>query len=127
MCPGCGRNIDGVSVNPNLVVGPNGNMSQDLWKKIVYNDWINLNYIDLDGNWGDSILHPNSVEMLEELGKHLQTLPRETKPIIDINSNMGYHSTDRWKELARVIKTYYRDRSVIQAGLDGIDNDFIKI
>ena len=45
MCPGCGRNIDGVSVNPNLVVGPNGNMSQKLWKKIVYNDWINLNYI----------------------------------------------------------------------------------
>ena len=61
--------------------------------------------------------------MLEELGKHLQTLPRETKPIIDINSNMGYPSTDRWKELARVIKTYYRDRSVVQAGLDGIDND----
>ena len=38
MCPGCGRNIDGLKVNPNLTVGTNGNMSPDLWKKIVYNN-----------------------------------------------------------------------------------------
>ena len=48
MCPGCGRNIDGLQVNPNLVVGTKGNMTQELWQKIVYNDWKNLNYIDLD-------------------------------------------------------------------------------
>ena len=34
MCPGCGRNIDGLQVNPNLVVGTKGNMTQELWQKI---------------------------------------------------------------------------------------------
>ncbi len=123
MCPGCGRNIDGLQVNPNLVVGTKGNMSKELWQKIVYNNWENLNYIDLDGNWGDSILHPYSVEMLDEFGAHLVTLERDNKPILDINSNMGYHSTDRWRKLANVIKKYYRKNSIVQAGLDGVDNE----
>lgn len=98
-CPGCAR----------LNLKKFNHMSLDSWNKIIQN-FNNIKTIKFNGNFGDFICHPRSLEFLKLLPTNLN---------IEISTNGGIRDSDYWKELSEVL-IKFKNHMVI-FGIDGTD------
>jgi len=119
--------------NPNIDFGAKGNMSLDLIKNTFDRKQLPVfEFIALDGNYGDSLIHPQSLEIMEHLllvfgdknDPHRKTnWPQQ----IEANTNGGYHSKEFWYELGKIFAKHIElngdEDSSICFGIDGIDNE----
>lgn len=117
MCLDCARNIDGVKLNPYVEFGKAGNMSFELFKSILNKKTLpNFKKLELDGNFGDSLIHPQSYEFMEY---YCNEFPGTG---IEINSNGSYNDTDWWYKLGKLLSTHLKKRPEhIKFGIDGVD------
>jgi hypothetical protein len=135
-CMECGRwkmHGDKQILNPNIKFGPAGNMKFDLIKEVFDREKLpEFNFIALDGNYGDSLIHPQSLEIMEYLfltfGDKTHSARKTTIPLqIEVNTNGGYWNTDYWHELGKLFAKHYLINndydSCVVFGIDGIDNE----
>jgi MoaA/NifB/PqqE/SkfB family radical SAM enzyme len=116
-CPGCART--GFFIDQKKPINGPVNIDMHIIEKLFSAKWPNLKAIAIDGNYGDSLHHPQSLEILEYIADSQDQLIS-----IDINSNGGYHSEEWWYDLAQLLNTKYKmPYSYVQFGIDGIDND----
>ena len=99
-CPGCARNsLTNFSYMENYT-----------WENLIKQE--NLKYIRrlaFNGNYGDFICHPNSIDFLYKITKkNLE---------IFIHTNAGIRSAEYWKSLADVLKTFHNHKVVF--AIDG--------
>lgn len=118
MCLDCGRNLDGVNLNPNLKFGTAGNMKLETFKS-VFNKKVlsNLTKVQFDGNFGDSMIHPDSLQFVEHLANEYPNTS------IEISTNGGYHNVDYWKELGKITSQNFKNDEQVLFGIDGINNE----
>ncbi len=118
MCLDCGRNLDGVNLNPNLKFGTAGNMKLETFKS-VFNKRVlpNLTKVQFDGNFGDSMIHPDSLQFVEH---YANEYPNTS---IEISTNGGYHNVDYWKELGKITSQNFKNDEQVLFGIDGINNE----
>ena len=111
-CGVCARNVDGGDTVDWL---PLMHFDVDLWERIVSKD-LNGYYIhtlSLNGNWGDALMHPKLIEMLDFYQKyHPETL-------VEINTNASLRTSAWWAQLAKVLQTFPNGHRVIM-GIDGL-------
>ncbi len=112
-CGRCQRN--GSTGGPTISDLPLVSLSHSKWKSLISKR--NLQYINeikLNGNFGDFSMHPNIIDMLEELN--------QIKPDIVINAhtNGGARNKIFWKQLASVLKKFHNHRVVF--GIDGLED-----
>jgi len=118
MCLDCGRNLDGVKLNPHLTFGPNGNMKFETFKSVFNKQTLpNFDKTHFDGNFGDSMIHPDSLEFVKYLAKEFPDSR------IEINTNGGYHDPDYWYEMGQVTSQNFRNKEQVLFGIDGVDNE----
>jgi hypothetical protein len=135
-CMECGRWKswgDKQILNPNLKFGPAGNISADLIKDVFDRKKLPVfDFIALDGNYGDSLIHPQSLEIVEYLllvfGDKNNPYKKTPKALgLEVNTNGGYHNSDYWYELGKLFRKHRdlngsEDSSVV-FGIDGVDNE----
>lgn len=134
-CMECGRWKtwgDKQILNPNLKFGNEGNIKVDLIKSVFDRKKLPVfNFIALDGNYGDSLIHPQSLEIMEYLfmtfGDQKNPFKKTDTPLqIEVNTNGGYHKPEYWYELGKLFKQHSilnKDyESSVVFGIDGIDN-----
>lgn len=96
-CGACIRNISGGETRPNLKLS---HFDLDLWKRIASEDtkgwWIKQ--LTLNGNWGDPMMHPDLVEMLQYWTEH------HPETFITIATNGSMRGTKFWADLATVLR-----------------------
>lgn len=110
-CPGCARNHQGGETKSIL---PLQNMSLDTWKTLIAKNNVNFYEINFNGSFGDALMHPDIIKMLE----HLLTV--STDYDISIATNGSMRNTDFFHELAKVLKQF-RFHEVVFA-IDGLEN-----
>lgn len=89
-------------------------MSKDLWTSIISDD--NLRHVEtlyFNGNFGDFICHPESLEFISKIKKKSLNLI--------LSTNGSIRSEDYWINLAKIL-TEFRDHVVIFA-IDGVTQD----
>lgn len=104
-CPACPRNINGYGVNDQIV-------EQDLTTarfQEVLDQLPNLHAVQLCGNYGDPIIAPNIMEIIEISKKRVKK--------IQIHTNGSLRSTKWWAELAYQLKDHEHD---VWFGIDGL-------
>ena len=119
--------------NPNIDFGAKGNMSLDLIKNTFDRKQLPVfEFIALDGNYGDSLIHPQSLEIMEHLllvfGDKNDLHRKTDQPQqIEANTNGGYHNKEFWYELGKIFAEHTEingdEDSSICFGIDGIDNE----
>ena len=86
----------------------------DTWKRIASEDtrgvWIRE--ITLNGNWGDPMMHPNLVEMLDIWSNHHP----ETNLMLHTNGSM--RSTQFWKDMGKICRKF--TNHVVVFAVDGM-------
>jgi len=96
-CGACIRNIDGGETRPGLKLA---NFDVDVWKRMATIDtkgwWVRQ--LTLNGNWGDPMMHPHLVEMLEVW------ITAHPESMISIATNGSMRSTKFWSDLATVLR-----------------------
>jgi MoaA/NifB/PqqE/SkfB family radical SAM enzyme len=118
MCLDCGRNLDGVKLNPNLKFGTEGNMKFETFKNVFNRSVLpNIGKIHFDGNFGDSLIHPESMKFVKYIAQEFPGIEFE------VNTNGGYHDTDYWHELGKITSTSFSNKDQVKFGIDGIDNE----
>ena len=118
MCLDCGRNLDGVKLNPNLKFGTEGNMKFETFKSVFNRSVLpNIGKIHFDGNFGDSLIHPESMKFVKYIAQEFPGIEFE------VNTNGGYHDTDYWHELGKITSTSFSNKDQVKFGIDGIDNE----
>lgn len=118
MCLDCGRNLDGVKLNPNLKFGTDGNMKFETFKSVFNRSVLpNIGKIQFDGNFGDSLIHPESMKFVKYIAQEFPGIEFE------VNTNGGYHDTDYWYELGKITSTSFSNKDQVKFGIDGIDNE----
>jgi hypothetical protein len=135
-CMECSRwkMLEGKQIpNPNVKFGAAGNMSFDVIKETFNRQNLPVfEFIALDGNYGDSLIHPQSLEIIEYLllnfGDKSHPNVKTSVPLhIEINSNGGYHSKEYWSELGKIFSKHKQlngdTSSSICFGIDGVDNE----
>jgi hypothetical protein len=110
-CPGCLRDpsykITNIPKNCNLNIG--------VYEKLISDLKNTLKLISFNGNYGDSLMHPHFLEMMEitaSLCPNIQLM---------ISTNGSYRNPDWWKQLAKILSKF--DKSFVVFGIDGIDNE----
>ena len=115
-CPACARTKNFVNKN----ITPKGSLH--LTKQHINNlfgvKWNNLNKINIDGNYGDSMYHPHALEHLETIVRTQDT----SKIKLYIDTNGGYKAPEFWQTLAKLMQKFH-PTSCITFGIDGIDNE----
>ena len=113
-CAGCVRQVNGTTtVKPEL---PLTNFSLDVWKRLATQDtrgWF-IKELVLNGNWGDPMMHPNLVEMLDTWVEHHP----ETFLIIHTNGSM--RSLDFWHKLGKTCRKF--PNHMIMFAIDGLED-----
>lgn len=112
-CGACIRNIDGGETRPGLKLT---HFDVDVWKRMATVDtkgwWIRE--LSLNGNWGDTMMHPHLVEMLEIwITAHPETF-------ISIATNGSMRSTKFWAELAKALRQTAHHK--IDFAVDGMED-----
>ena len=111
-CPGCERNINGGKVNPKLELG---HMSMETWENLLKGFRRTPLYrLELNGNVGDFIMHPNILEMLDIFCK------QHPRTIISAQTNGAARNETFWKDLAYITRNNNLD---IGFAIDGISNE----
>lgn len=118
--------------NPNIDFGAKGNMSLDLIKNTFDRKQLPVfEFIALDGNYGDSLIHPQSLEIMEHLllvfGSRRNPDAKVNRMQLEANTNGGYHNKEFWYELGKIFAEHTKlngdKNSSICFGIDGIDNE----
>ncbi len=113
-CAFCVRQVDGsTEVKPDL---PLQHFDLNTWKRFCSEDTrgMIINEVTLNGNWGDPMMHPNLVEMLEVLSHYHP----ETTLMIHTNGSM--RTTQFWEDLATTCRKF-RNHMVMFA-VDGMED-----
>ena len=108
MCGNCSRNIDGVTVNPNM---PLGHMDMDTWKRIV-DSAQGVEEIIFNGAYGDPLMNPNLVFALQ--------YARKLKCNIMIHTNGGIGKPNLYRMLAQELKHF--PQGVVTFSIDGLED-----
>lgn len=109
-CPQCPRNINGKGINPFMPLTHlpkdviDYTFSQDHCKKV--------RQIFFCGSYGDPIMHPEFLEILEKFRSKNPTL------WLYMHTNGGVHDATYWKEIAKIMNGYGQ----IDFGIDGLDD-----
>lgn len=113
-CPACARTQHFV----NSGITPHGSrqITMDHMKNLFGIKWPNLRKLNIDGNYGDSMYHPHSLELLE----YIADTQDASKIKLYIDSNGGYKKPEFWTKLGDLMKRFHRT-SCITFGIDGID------
>ena len=128
-CLECARWVNEESkqqLNPKLNFGHKGNFPIELFRNIFQADKLkSLGGLFFDGNYGDSLIHPDALLFMEHMNKEFFT---NRNFIIEVNSNGGYKDTTFWYEMGKLFAEMYRlsddeRESSVVFGLDGIDNE----
>lgn len=117
-CPSCRRtwHLDDI---------PLIHFDKDVWKRIWTEDLKghNIRKLVLNGNWGDSMMHKDMLEMIE--------YPYKMFPDIKlfIDTNGGMRDTKFWAGLAKILNENYA-KPVVRFGIDGAteeSNDIYRV
>ena len=109
-CPQCPRNINGGSINPYL---PLEHLPRDSIDRALDKDLCKrLNQVFFCGSYGDPIMHPEFLEIVQDLRN------KNPELWIYIHTNGGVRKPDWWSKLAKVINGYGK----IDFGIDGLEN-----
>lgn len=111
-CPSCRRTHHLHSNELELT-----HFSLDTWKRLWTEDLIdaNITKLVLNGNWGDSMMHKDILEMLEYPIKHNPNI----KLMIDTNG--GMRREPFWESFAEILNSQYKN-PIVRFGIDGTDN-----
>ena len=112
-CGACIRNVDGGETRPGL---PLTHFDVDVWKRMATVDtkgwWVRQ--LTLNGNWGDPMMHPHLVEMLEVW------IDAHPESMISIATNGSMRSTKFWSDLATVLRTSSHHK--VDFAVDGMED-----
>lgn len=109
-CPACARNQCGGDVTPGLELK---HLDVDVWNKLC-TDVHDIQKLTLNGNWGDPLMHPNVLEMLETFIEH------NPQTAISVNTNGGMRKPDWWAKLAKTLNKAYAHE--VRFAIDGLEN-----
>lgn len=91
-CPLCPRNFQGYPYNDGY---PELNFTLDFARKIFTPEFLNqLTSIHINGNYGDAVMNPETVDIVQHLRQHNQNLD------ISISTNGSARSAKFWQQLA---------------------------
>jgi len=112
-CGACIRNIDGGETRPGLALT---HFDVDVWERMAKVDtkgwWVRG--LALNGNWGDPMMHPHLVKMLEIwIDAHPETF-------ISIATNGSMRSTKFWSDLAKVLRQTAHHK--VDFAVDGLED-----
>jgi len=112
-CGACIRNIDGGETRAGLSLT---HFDVNVWNRIATVDtkgwWIRE--LTLNGNWGDTMMHPHLVKMLEVwITAHPETF-------ISIATNGSMRSTKFWTDLAKVLRQTAHHK--VDFAVDGMED-----
>lgn len=112
-CPGCIRNIDGGDTIPNLKLNHLDDVliKEKLFRYIPANK---ITEIKFNGNWGDSLMHPNIIKILNDI------LECGHDNNVFICTNGSLRSPDFFKELANVCRKFRIHR--VEFAIDGLED-----
>lgn len=109
-CPQCPRNIQGGSINPYM---PLIHLDRDnIDATFSVNQCKQLKQIFFCGSYGDPIMHPDFLDILEDFRRKNPTL------WLYIHTNGGVHDKQYWAEIATIMNGYGQ----IDFGFDGLED-----
>ena len=109
-CPQCPRNLNGGKVNPNL---PLCHLSREVIDRTFNAELCDtLSQIFFCGSYGDPIMHPDFLDILQDFRAKNPTL------WLYIHTNGGVHDKEWWTKLANIINGYGK----IDFGIDGLED-----
>jgi len=112
-CGACIRNVYGNDKKPELQLI---HFSKDIWERIASKDtrgwWINE--IQLNGNWGDPMMHPDIIEMIDVWSSY------HTESEFYVHTNGSMRTADFWKDLANTFK--YCLNHLMIFSIDGLED-----
>jgi len=112
-CGACVRNIDGDVVKPEI---PMVHFDVDAWNRLVSEDtrgWFIVE-MTLNGNWGDPMMHPKLVEMLQTYSIY------HPESAVYIHTNGSMRTQKFWYELGRTCRKF-SNHAVVFA-IDGLED-----
>lgn len=111
-CPSCARNQRGGAVVPWL---QQTHLDLDLWHRVLSEDLKgkSLRRLHFNGNWGDAIMHPDLIDIIEIFQKYHPT-GQVTMP-----TNGSARSKDWWESLAATLNNskWFHE---VQFAIDGL-------
>lgn len=109
-CPQCPRNIQGSGLNPFM---PLLHLDRDIIDAAFSVDHCrNLKQIFFCGSYGDPIMHPDFLDILQDFRNKNPTL------WLYIHTNGGVHDKNYWQEIATIMNGYGQ----IDFGFDGLED-----
>ena len=112
-CGACVRNYNGGATKAELELK---HFDLDLFKRIATEDtrgWY-IRQLSLNGNWGDSMMHPHIIEMIKIWTRH------HPETMISIATNGAIRSTKFWGELAVALKLAAHHK--LDFAMDGMED-----
>jgi len=112
-CGACVRNIDGGKTRPGLELK---HFDLDLFKRIATEDtrgWY-IRHLSLNGNWGDSMMHPHIIEMIKVWTRY------HPESMISIATNGAIRSTKFWGDLAVALNLAAHHK--VDFAMDGMED-----
>ena len=113
-CPGCARNIDGGEIHPLVNLA---HMEMSTWKILINDSYFlkNCKCLAFNGMFGDPMMHPNLLEMLDHLAD-----TSKGKISIELNSNGGIRSKFFWQELSHILQRFQEHEMIFS--IDGLQD-----
>jgi MoaA/NifB/PqqE/SkfB family radical SAM enzyme len=109
-CPQCPRNIQGSGINPYM---PLVHLSREIIDAAFSVDHCrNLKQIFFCGSYGDPIMHPDFLDILQDFRRKNPTL------WLYVHTNGGVHDEAYWQEIATILNGYGQ----IDFGFDGLED-----
>jgi len=111
-CPGCARNIQGGELRDFIT---KGSMKSQVWEKLISKtNMENINTITFNGAFGDPLMHPNILDMLQ----HLSEVKNDIG--VTIFSNGSMRNEKFFTELAYTLKKFpFHD---LTFSIDGLED-----
>lgn len=110
-CGACVRNIDGDETKHEVSLD---HFDFDTWTRLVTEDtrgWY-ITELALNGNWGDPMMHPKLIEMLDVYSRH------HPESAVYIHTNGSMRPVKFWAELARVCRQFANHKVIF--AVDGM-------
>lgn len=109
-CPQCPRNLNGSGINPYM---PLMHLSRDVIdRRFAEDHCARLRQIFFCGSYGDPIMHPDFLDILQDFRRKNPTL------WLYVHTNGGVHEPDYWREIAKIMAGYGQ----IDFGFDGLED-----
>lgn len=110
-CGACVRNIDGDETKKEVTLA---HFDMDVWKRLVSVDtrgWYIVE-LSLNGNWGDPMMHPKLVEMLDVYSQH------HPETALYIHTNGSMRSEQFWSDMGKVCRQFTNHKVIF--AVDGM-------